>query len=84
LEQWFDRGNRQKDVIDGVLGVCGVGDGARIGRLTGLRDELTHGRGATVQRAPSYLSYLETFKTEPSGDLFLIVRRILLNAVGLV
>ncbi len=43
--------------------------GQRIGRLTGLRDDLAHGKGMTVERAPSYLEDLKVFKTSPQQDL---------------
>ncbi len=54
----------------------------RIGRLTGLRDDLAHSKGVTAERAPSYLEYLKVFKTNLRQHLFEILRSTLLQAVA--
>lgn len=82
LDIWFDKGTRQKDVIAGVRSACSEDDGEKIGRLTGLRDELAHGRASTVEEAPSYLGYREVFGTDPERDLFRIAQTVLTRAVA--
>jgi len=79
LDAWFDKGRRQSDVISGVTRLLGGAERDRIGRLTGLRDELAHGKGATVQAAPSYLSDRAVLHQDPVHDLFRIVRVALLS-----
>jgi hypothetical protein len=81
LDVWFDEGRRQKDVIDGVVGVFGDSIKQKIGRLTGLRDELSHGRAVTLEGAPAYLAYRRMFLSDPALDLLTIVRDVLIRAV---
>jgi hypothetical protein len=54
----------------------------KISRLTGLRNDLAHGRGATVQDAPGYFSYWAAMKSDPQHDLFALMRDVLRGSIA--